>query len=76
MIDDISFNYIDELGNVKKYIILDKINTNNKKFVIYKEENKEDLYASIYEVINDKMKLIPITDDKDYDIIDDYLESL
>lgn len=76
MINDISFNYIDEYGSVKKYIIIDKLNKNNKNFIIYKEENKEDLYASVYEVIKDKIKLIPIKDDKDYDIIDEYLESL
>lgn len=76
MIDDISFNYMDNLGNIKKYIIVDKITINNKNFLIYQEENKEDLYASFYETINNKIKLIPIECDEYYDIIDKYLESL
>lgn len=76
MIDDITFNYIDEKGNTIKYVIVDKFTKNNKNYIIYEEENKEDLYGALYEIIDDKIKIIPIEDEKDYDIIDEYLDNL
>ena len=76
MIDDITFNYIDEKGNAIKYIIVDKFSKNTKNYIIYEEENKEELYGALYEIIDDKIKIIPIDDDKDYDIIDEYLDSI
>lgn len=76
MIEEITFNYMDELGNIKKYTIVAQFNKNNKNFIIYKEENNDNLYASFYEVIEDKIKIIPIENDKDYDIVDEYLENL
>ena len=76
MIEDITFNYIDEKGNVIKYIIVDKFSKNTKNYIIYEEENKEDLYGALYEIIDDKIKIIPIEDEKDYDIIDEYLDNL
>lgn len=76
MIDNITFNYIDEKGNSIKYIIVDKFIKNNKNYIIYEEENKEDLYGALYEIIDDKIKIIPIEDEKDYDIIDEYLDNI
>ena len=76
MIDDITFNYIDEKGNTIKYVIVDKFTKNNKNYIIYEEENKEELYGALYEIIDDKIKIIPIDDDKDYDIIDEYLDNI
>ena len=76
MIEDITFNYIDEKGNVIKYIIVDKFSKNTKNYIIYEEENKEELYGALYEIIDDKIKIIPIDDDKDYDIIDEYLDNI
>ena len=37
MIDDITFNYIDEKGNTIKYVIVDKFTKNNKNYIIYEE---------------------------------------
>lgn len=76
MIDDIKFNVIDKNRNIKSYIIIDKFNKNNKNFIIYQEEYKDDLYASLYEISNNSIKLIPIENDADYDIVDEYLENL
>lgn len=76
MIDDITFNYIDEKGNSIKYVIIDKFTKNNKNYIIYEEENKEELYGALYEIIDDKIKIIPIENEKDYDIIDEYLDNL
>lgn len=76
MIEDINFNIIDNNGVIKKYVILEKFNKNNKNYIIYKEENKDDLYAALYEIINETIKIIPITNDQDYDIVDEYLENI
>jgi len=74
MIEDINFNIIDNNGAVKNFVILEKFTKNNKNYLIYKEENKEDLYAALYEIINETIKIIPIENDEDYDIVDEYLE--
>ena len=76
MINDISFNYLTEEGLLKKYIIIDKFNKDTKDFIIYKEENKDELYTSLYEIINDKIKIIPIEKEEDYNTVDEYLERL
>ena len=73
---DIKFNHVDKHGDIKQYNILDKININNKNYIIYEEDKRKDIYASLYEIIDDKIKLIEITDEKDYDLIDKYLEKL
>lgn len=46
---------------------------NNKRFVIYQDE-EDEILASYYIIKNDKMIIMPITDDKDYDIVDIELE--
>ena len=76
MIQDINFNIIDNNGVIKKIIILEKFKKNNKNYLIYKEENNEDLYAALYEIINETIKIIPIDNETDYDIVDEYLENL
>ncbi len=75
MIEDISFNYIKD-GKIQEYIIIDHFNKNNKDYLIYKESNSDELYASLYQIIDDKIKIIQITDDKDYDVVDNYLENI
>ena len=76
MIEDISFNYINKNGEIKKYIIVDRFNKNNKNYIIYREKDKDDIFASFYEIIDDKIKIIPIENEIDYDIVDEYLENL
>ena len=76
MIEDLNFNIMNNKGEVINYIILEKFSKNNKNYLIYKEENKEDLYAAMYEIVNETIKIIPIENDLDYDVVDKYLESL
>jgi len=76
MIENINFNMIDKDGVIKNFIILEKFNKNNKNYLIYKENGKDDLYAALYEVINEKIKIIPIENDEDYDVVDEYLENI
>ena len=73
---NIHFNHINNLGKLEDCYIVDSFNKDDKNFVIYKCENSSDLYADLYEIIDDKIKIIPITDKTDYDIVDRYLESL
>lgn len=76
MIEDISFNYINQFGETKKYIITDQFNKDTKDYIIYQEEGKDDIYASLYEIIDDKIKIIPIENETDYNVVDEYLENL
>jgi len=76
MVEDITFNYMDELGNIKTYTIIEKFSENNKNYIIYQKENNDNLYSALCEYIDDKIKIIPIEKEEDYDIVDKYLESL
>ena len=73
---DITFTQMDAQGNVIKYSIVDRFTKNNKNYIIYKEEGKDELYTDLYEISDDKLIIIPIKDQSDYDIVDRYLESL
>ena len=75
MLDDIKFSLIID-GNKKNFFIIDIFTKNNKNYAIYKEENHEELYAAIAEIINNDIKIIPIESDIDYDIVDEYLSNL
>ena len=74
--ENINFEYINIDGNIEHYTILDKFEKNNKKFIIYEKEDESEIYAALYEIIDDKIKIIPIENNEDYDIVDEYLESL
>lgn len=76
MVEDIRFNVIDNNGIVNNYTILEKFNKNNKNYLIYKKDNKDDLYAALYEVVNETIKIIPIENEEDYDVVDEYLENI
>ena len=75
MVEDIKFSVI-ENGILKEYIIIEQFNKNYQNYIIYKEDGDDDIYAALYEIIDDKIKIIPIEDNKDYDIVDNYLENL
>lgn len=75
MIEDIEFTVNDKNG-IKKYIIIDKFNKNNKEYIIYKEKDNDDLYAALCMQNQNELKIIPIEDSNDYDIVDQYLENL
>ena len=76
MAEDIKFKAINETGKEIEYLILDKFSKNNKNYIIYIEEGKNDIYASLYDVINNEINIIQIENEEDYDIVDEYLESL
>ena len=45
----------------------------NKSFIVYEDE-EDNILASYYKIEDDKMIITPITDDKDYDIVDKKLQ--
>ena len=73
---DIVFNYMDNNGVLHEYNIIARFNKNNKNYMIYNETGSEEIYADLYEVIDNKIKIIPISNEEDYSVVDDYLESL
>lgn len=74
--ENINFEYINSNGDIEHYTILDKFEKNKKKFIIYQKEDESEIYAALYEIIDDKIKIIPIENNEDFDIVDEYLESL
>ena len=46
---------------------------NNKNFIVYKDI-EDDILASCYKIEDDKLTIIPINDESDYDIVDVELE--
>lgn len=46
---------------------------NNKQFIVYMD-NEDDILSSYYKVEDDKLIIMPIISDKDYDIVDKHLE--
>lgn len=70
--NDIIFKY-----NNKMYTIIDRFSMKDKNYIIYKLDDKDDLYAALYKIDdNNNMQLFDITNEEDYDIIDKYLEKL
>ena len=53
--------------------ILFTFDDNNKSFIVYEDE-EDNILASYYKIEDDKMIITPITDDKDYDIVDKKLQ--
>lgn len=79
MLEDTTFDYMNEDGVIIKYHILYEFSKDGKSYIIFKnvnDENNEELYSALYEKKDTNIKIIPIEDDKDYDIVDNFLESL
>ena len=53
--------------------ILFTFDDNNKSFIVYEDE-EDNILSSYYKIEDDKMIITPITDDKDYDIVDKKLQ--
>lgn len=64
------FDIFDINGNRIECRVLFTFNHDNKNFIVYINDT-EDVMASFYKIENEKMIITPITDDKDFDIVDD-----
>ena len=45
----------------------------NKNFIVYKDK-EDDILASYYKKVDDKLVIMPIVDESDYDLVDVELE--
>lgn len=71
------FQVKDKDGKVTKYDVLFTFESEetNKKYIVYtdNELDKDEMiktYASIYEEIGEELKLTPITDDKEWNLVE------
>lgn len=63
-----------DINNQKiKCELLFTFEKNNKKFIVYKDK-EDDILASYYEKKDDKVMIMPITNEEDYDLVDIELE--
>lgn len=63
-----------DINNQKiKCELLFTFEKDNKKFLVYKDK-QDDILASYYKKEDDKLIIMPITNDADYDIVDIELE--
>ena len=79
MLEDTTFEYMNEDREFIKYQILYDFSKNNKNYIIFKnvnDENNEELFSALYEKTETNLKIIPIEDNQDYDVVDNFLESL
>ena len=70
---DLTFE-VKENGKMVKYEIIIYFNHNNKNYVVYKEPNKDDIYASTYDIKDNELILGEIETDEEWDYIDKVLE--
>ena len=63
------FNVYDDNNNKIKCEVLFTFSDSGKNFIVYKDEEGEVL-ASYYETYKDKIVVLPITSDKDYNLVD------
>ena len=73
--NDMTFK-VKEDGVLHTYTIVNyfKNEKNNKDYVVYYEEDPNELYASGYEIENNELCLLPIETDEEWDYIDKVME--
>ena len=76
-----NFKVLDEYGKVVLCNVLGTFSHDDKNFIVYtdgtKINNKEEVYASLYTMDKDNnLKLLPIFEEKDWDLVDEFLKEL
>lgn len=66
------FETYDINGNKLNCKVLFTFHKNNKNFIVYTDE-KYDILASYFEATKDKITIIPINNEEDFDLIDEEL---
>lgn len=67
------FNVYNEKNQKINCEILFTFSEKNKNFIIYKDD-LNNILASYYNIFKNKVIILPITNDNDYDIVDNKLE--
>ena len=70
---DLTFE-VKENNKIVKYEIINYFKHNNKNYIIYKEPNEDDIYASTYDIKNNNLILGEIETDEEWDYIDEVLK--
>jgi len=74
-----NFSILNDEGKIINCNVIGIFKHEDKDFVVYTDEStdNEEIFASLYKLDDDdNIKLLPITDDKDWDLVDNYLEEL
>ena len=58
-----------------KGILIFKDDSNDVNYIVYTEENDDNIYASRYELENDEIILQPIEHEYEWNLVDNMLES-
>jgi len=67
------FEIFDNNQNKLTCKVLFTFNKNNKNFIVYSDQ-EDEILASYFKIDGEKTIIYPITDDNDFDIIDEELE--
>ena len=65
---------VKENNKIVKYEIIKYFKHNNKNYIIYKEPNEDNIYASTYDIKNNDLILGEIETDEEWDYIDEVLK--
>ncbi len=72
---DLTFK-VNENGKIINYNIIKYFKYNGKDYIIYNEENKDEIYASSYIIENNELILNKIETESEWDYIDLVLEDM
>lgn len=72
--NDLMFEVKDEYGNIKQYEMLLSFNNNFINYIVYTDNtyntnNELNIFASRYEIIDNKINLKDLEDDKEYELV-------
>ena len=67
---------VEENGKNKKFNIIKIVKRNDKNYIIYNEENSDEINASTYNIVDNKVILGEIKTKEEWDYIDSILEGL
>ena len=73
--NDLMFEVLDENNNIRKLEMLYSFSEGDINYLVYTDNtydsnNELNIYASRYDIVNNKYVLTEIVDDKEYDLID------
>ena len=75
-----NFTIVDENGKKVFCDVIGVFQHNNKNFIVYTDNEldngSKEVYASLYKLKENRVVLLPITLESDWDLVDEYLANL
>lgn len=75
-----NFDVINEHGDKIHCDVIGMFSHDDKNFIIYTDneivDNEKEVLASLYRLEGNNVILLPITEDRDWDLVDNYLEGM